>query len=103
MRKSLRPGRVASIKRGLLRGEFFHCHKTTVSDDDDDPVPGVQARLCAGALAWQNGKGASSNFQRTCEAFDYFSDLDKGDKHATTTDSIPLAEAETDDAAETDD
>jgi hypothetical protein len=77
MRRSLRPGRVASIKRGLLRGDAFHCHKTVGHDDEDEAVIGAGARLCAGALAWQNGRGASSNYQRVCESLDYVAERRK--------------------------
>lgn len=70
--RSLAPGRMAEIKRGLLRGETFHCHKTTLDTDEGDAYAGSTSLLCAGALAWQNARGASSNYQRVCESLDYF-------------------------------
>lgn len=73
--KSLRRGRMAEIKRGLLQGNAFYCHKTTAECDEDDEEGYVSPRgglLCAGALDWQNSHGASSNLQRVMEALDYF-------------------------------
>jgi hypothetical protein len=74
MRKSLRPGRMAEIKRSLRQGAAFHCHKTTVDmiEDDDGNVTdvGKNALLCAGAIEWGNQHGASSNYQRVCERLD---------------------------------
>jgi hypothetical protein len=68
-RRALRPGRLAAIKRGLLRGETFYCHKTTTMGDEESAtyVPSGGEKLCAGALEWQNARGASSNYQRVCE------------------------------------
>jgi hypothetical protein len=57
--RSLRRGRLASIKRALLRGEHFHCHKTTGfdDDDDDDDMPVARALICAGAIEYQDAHG----------------------------------------------
>jgi len=44
----LRPGRVAEIRRGLVRGEF-PCHKT-VRYEDGEPADTSSAAHCAGAL-----------------------------------------------------
>ena len=72
LRKSLRAGRMAEIKRALLAGAFFMCHKTTgdVGDEEIAPASGL---LCAGALTFQDKHGTSSNYQRVCESLDYFS------------------------------
>lgn len=64
--RSLRPGRMAEIKRALQTDQYFTCHKTT-----DETGNGTNL-VCAGALAWQEERGLSSNFQRVCEALDYF-------------------------------
>ena len=62
--KSLRSGRMAEIKRGLLHGESFQCHKTTDETGDGSNL------LCAGAIEWQEKHGASSNLQRVMETGD---------------------------------
>ena len=64
--KSLKRGRMAEIKRSLRNDQCFMCHKTM-------PETGNGTNLiCAGALAWQEERALSSNFQRVCEALDYF-------------------------------
>lgn len=77
--KSLRPGRLRSIKAGLRRGELFHCHKTTTSEGDDDGgrYAGKGAKLCAGSLDYQDSIGVSSNYVRVCESLDYFEERRK--------------------------
>lgn len=64
--KSLAPARMAEIKRALMNDESFFCHKTT-----DDTGNGTNL-ICAGALAWQESHGASSQYARICERLDYF-------------------------------
>ena len=61
---SLRPGRMASILRGLLRGENFECHKTTDETGDGTKL------LCAGAIAFQEKMGVSSQYVRICQRLD---------------------------------
>ncbi len=61
LRKSLNPGRMASIKRDLRRDKHFLCHKTTNETGDGSNL------VCAGALAWQDERGLSSNYVRVCE------------------------------------
>lgn len=62
LRKSLRPGRFESIKRGLLRGQLFECHKTT--DDEGNAGTGL---LCAGAYEFMQKHEVSSQYIRICE------------------------------------
>ena len=57
--RSLRRGRMAEIKRGLLAGEVFPCHQTVEYDDDGEPVLGT-GLVCAGALAFQGTHGVSA-------------------------------------------
>lgn len=64
--RSLKKGRIAEIKRALRNDQYFTCHKTT-----DETGNGTNL-VCAGALAWQNERGLSSNFQRVMESLDYF-------------------------------
>ena len=66
LRKSLAPGRMAEIRRGLRQGEYFMCHKTTEETGNGSRL------LCAGAIEYQESIGASSNYQRVCENLDYF-------------------------------
>jgi hypothetical protein len=66
--KALRPGRLASIKRELLRGAAFTCHKTTHETGNGTNL------MCAGAIDYQNSRGASSNLQRVMESLDYFAE-----------------------------
>ncbi len=74
LRRSLAKGRMASIKRGLLRGEHFMCHKTT-------PETGKGSNLvCAGALAFQDEHGVSSNYVRVCERLAWFNEQRKEQK-----------------------
>jgi len=73
LRQGLRPGRFARIKLELRAGSIFHCHKTTTTDDDDDEgetYAGPGSKLCAGALAYQDKLGVSSNYVRVAERLD---------------------------------
>jgi hypothetical protein len=70
LRRTLAPGRWRGIVRDMLRGGVFYCHKTTTHDDDGEFVPTAAAKLCAGALEFQEAHGVSSNYQRVCERLD---------------------------------
>lgn len=61
LRRSLRPGRMAEIKRGLLRGEHFNCHKTTHETGNGTNL------MCSGAIEFQEKHGVSSQLQRIAE------------------------------------
>ncbi len=65
LRKSLRPGRMVEIRRGLLMGDVFNCHKTTEETGDGSEL------MCAGALEFQEQHGVSSNLQRVMERIEY--------------------------------
>lgn len=65
LRKSLRPGRMAGIRRDLRAGNHFNCHKTTGETGDGSNL------VCAGALEYQNGLGITSNYQRICERLEH--------------------------------
>jgi hypothetical protein len=67
LRRSLAPGRMAEIKRGLLSGGTFQCHKTTRETGDGSEL------LCAGALDFQEEHGASSQLTRIFERLDWIS------------------------------
>ncbi len=62
--KSLHPGRLAEIKRDLKRDQHFICHKTTRETGNGTNL------ICAGAMAWQEERGLSSQYQRICERLD---------------------------------
>jgi hypothetical protein len=66
LRKSLGVLRWNRILGALLRGEHFACHKTTEETGDGSNL------ICAGAIAYQEKKGVSSNLQRVMERLDYF-------------------------------
>jgi hypothetical protein len=74
LRRSLKPGRWAEITQSIRDGAPFHCHKTTqdmVEDDDGDVLDvGAKALMCAGALAYAEKRGVSSQLQRVCERLD---------------------------------
>ena len=63
---TLKPGRMASIKREL-RGSrttpptYFVCHKTTGETGNGTNL------VCAGALEYQEARAVYSNYQRVCE------------------------------------
>lgn len=65
LRRSLQRGRWSEIKRGLMRGESFTCHKTTEETGNGTNL------ICAGAIKWQNQRGVSSNLQLVCERLDH--------------------------------
>lgn len=68
IRKGLRPSRWREILSGLRRGDVFPCHKTTIEDDDTgEAVRGPHERICAGAIAYQEHHGCTSNLQRVME------------------------------------
>ncbi len=63
--------RRAQIKRELLgkggrEPTHFLCHKTTRECGNGTNL------VCAGALAFQEKHGVSSNYQRVCESIEYF-------------------------------
>lgn len=61
LRRSLRPGRWRDILAALRADQHFICHKTTSDTGDGSNL------VCAGALAWQEARGLSSQYQRICE------------------------------------
>lgn len=70
LRKSLRPGRWREILRALLRGEVFWCHKTTGDgewDEDGTYHASHHERICAGAIAYQEDAGTTSQVQQIME------------------------------------
>lgn len=73
LRKSLTPGRWKEITSGLRAGAWFACHKTTGGGDDygDNASMLLGAKMCAGAIEYQNSRGVSSNLQRVCENLDW--------------------------------
>lgn len=64
LRKSLAKGRMAEIKRALRNDQHFTCHKTTYETGNGTSL------VCAGALAWQEERGLSSQYVRICERLD---------------------------------
>lgn len=66
LRRSLRPGRMAEIKAGLLREQGFNCHKTTHETGNGSEL------LCAGAIAWAASRGVSLQMDRIGERLAYF-------------------------------
>lgn len=69
LRDSLRPGRFKEIKKGLLQGEHFYCHKTTNDDDWDEETDDYLGRglVCAGAIEFQARHKVSSQYVQVCE------------------------------------
>lgn len=59
--KSLRPGRLREIKSDLAHDGHFICHKTTHETGNGTNL------VCAGALAWQEEQGYSSQYVRIRE------------------------------------
>lgn len=72
LRKSLRPGRFADIKRDLRHGGNFLCHKTT-----DETGNGTKLQ-CAGALAYQDRLGVSNQLARIAERLEWLASQRKG-------------------------
>jgi len=68
LRRSLHPGRMRDIKRGLRAGEFFLCHKTTDECGDGSNL------VCAGALAYQETVGVTSQYVQICERLEAFAE-----------------------------
>lgn len=66
LRKSLGTMRWREIKRSLLNNQHFTCHKTTEETGDGSN------KMCAGAIAWQEKQGTSSNLQRIMERIEGF-------------------------------
>jgi hypothetical protein len=64
LRRSLQAGRWREILADLRRGGHFTCHKTTAATGNGSNL------MCAGAIAWQEARGYSSNYQRICERLD---------------------------------
>lgn len=65
LRRSLAPGRMEEIKRGLRKDGHFVCHKTTINTGNGTNL------LCAGAIAWQEQHGLSSQLVRICERLEW--------------------------------
>lgn len=83
----LTKGRVRELSRGLERGEFT-CHKTTVTDPDDDSenIDGPKARHCAGALILMEKASQPSQMMRIAERIGMY-DADALDMDAPVFDS----------------
>lgn len=66
LRDSLAPGRFEGIVFGLMRGDYFFCHKSTTGEEDDDRqymqyILGGKEKLCAGAIELQAQAGIKSD------------------------------------------
>lgn len=61
LRDSLKPGRFSQILVALRHDGHFQCHKTGRETGDGSEL------LCAGALAWQEQRGLSSQYVRIAE------------------------------------
>lgn len=68
LRLGLGRNRWSQITGALLDGNHFVCHKTGDETGDGSNL------MCAGAIAFQESRGASSNLQRIMERLDYFSE-----------------------------
>jgi hypothetical protein len=55
------------VLQALRNGQYFVCHKTTGASGDGTDL------ICAGAIAWQEKRGLSSNLQRIMERVDALS------------------------------
>lgn len=64
LRRSLGRARIAEIHKALRSDRHFVCHKTTHETGNGTNL------VCAGALAWQEERGLSSNFVRVMERLD---------------------------------
>lgn len=60
-------GSILRSLQGRSDAGYFLCHKTTLETGDGSQL------VCAGARAWQEERGYSSNYVRCAEALDYFS------------------------------
>ena len=70
LRLSLARGRWKEITEGLLHGQHFLCHKTTIPDEDKevDDNPGYpHGQICAGARHWQSERGIVSDAEQIME------------------------------------
>ncbi len=61
LRRYLRPGRWRQILKDLRNDRHFVCHKTTAETGDGTNL------LCAGAIAWQEKRGLSSQWRRVAQ------------------------------------
>jgi hypothetical protein len=61
LRKTLRLGRMREIETALRNDGHFVCHKTARTTGDGSEL------VCAGAMAWQEKRGLSSQYVRICE------------------------------------
>lgn len=59
--------RAAQIAGSLERGESFHCHETTESDDEGGKYPGEQSQACAGATIVLEKLNQPTQMMRICE------------------------------------
>lgn len=66
LRRTLGRARVREIETALRSDQHFVCHKTS-----DETGNGTNL-ICAGALAWQEERGLSSNLQRVMERLEWF-------------------------------
>lgn len=66
LRRTLERGRWREIQTALLNNQHFTCHKTTDETGDGSKL------MCAGAIAWQEKRGVSSNLQRIMERLEWF-------------------------------
>jgi hypothetical protein len=64
LRMGLKPGRWRDILKSLKNDQHFICHKTSTETGDGTNL------MCAGALAWQQEREVTSNYQRVCERID---------------------------------
>ena len=71
LRRSLGRERWQEITDALKHDNHFMCHKTTPHTGDGSNL------VCAGALAWQEKRGLSSNYQRVMERLEYFAKANK--------------------------
>lgn len=66
----LRPDRMEEIIDALYMGQTFTCHKTTVTDPDDDDggmMDGPNAQHCAGALIFLEHQEQPNQLMRIAE------------------------------------
>jgi hypothetical protein len=64
LRHSLGKGRWEQIKRSLLNGKTFECHKTTRATGNGTNL------YCAGALYFQAANGIDTPYMKMCRAFE---------------------------------
>ncbi len=72
LRKSLGPGRWASILAELRAGLHFHCHKTTGEEDEEGNPDTSKSLVCAGSIAWQEKHNCVSQLARIVERLELF-------------------------------